>query len=155
MVFEQQKWANPRQYQNTLHQELVDVSEALRSELTAQATGLWTTVSMKRMHTTRPMCALSNTKWKIESPMTDQRCSKSFSPRLQKYKLEQQPRRRLMLNFGKNIASTPIRDFEKGLAGGGWRPTAPEIQQKNVPQNRVLLLIRGPRKKGAEKRFES
>ena len=27
-----------------------------------------------------------------------------------------------------------VRGFEKGLAGGGWRPRAPKIQQKNVPR---------------------
>ena len=27
-----------------------------------------------------------------------------------------------------------VRGFEKGLAGGGWRPTAPKIQQKLRPR---------------------
>ena len=34
--------------------------------------------------------------------------------------------------------------------GGGWQPTAPKMHQ-----NCVFLLIRGPKKKGAEKRPES
>ena len=47
---------------------------------------------------------------------------------------------------------TNLRDFEKGLAGGDWRPTVPTMQQKMLPQNCVLLLIRGHGRKGAEKR---
>ena len=27
-----------------------------------------------------------------------------------------------------------VRGFEKGLAGGGWRPTAPKMQQKLSPE---------------------
>ena len=45
--------------------------------------------------------------------------------------------------------------FKKGLAGGGWRPTAPKKTAKIVPQNCVLLLIRGHRKKGTGKRPQS
>ena len=47
-----------------------------------------------------------------------------------------------------------IRGFEKGLAGGGWRPTAATIQPF-LPQTWLLLHIRGHRKKGAENRPES
>ena len=51
-----------------------------------------------------------------------------------------------------------FRGFEKGLAGGGWRPIAAKKKKeygKSVPQNGVLLLRRGHREKRAEKRPES
>ena len=38
VAFEQQEWANSRHYQEALHQEFAEASEALRSELTVQAT---------------------------------------------------------------------------------------------------------------------
>ena len=34
----------------------------------------------------------------------------------------------------KKLVFNSFRGFEKGLAGGGWRPTAPKNTSKNVPR---------------------
>ena len=49
--------------------------------------------------------------------------------------------------------SLDIRGFEKGLAGGGWRPGVPKIQQKCPPELRPATSSGGIGK-WAEKRPE-
>ena len=48
-----------------------------------------------------------------------------------------------------------VRGFEKGLAGGGWRLTTPKNTAKKFSRNVFPLLLRGHRRKGAEKRPHS
>ena len=40
-----------------------------------------------------------------------------------------------------------IRGFEKGLAGGGWQPAVPKMQQKMPPRIVLSCFTRGHRKK--------
>ena len=44
----------------------------------------------------------------------------------------------------------PSRGFEKGLAGGGWRPTAPKIQQTMSPRIVFSFSLGGIRKRGQQ-----
>ena len=52
---------------------------------------------------------------------------------------------------GQRFMCDLLRGFEKGLAGGGWRPTVPKIQQEMPPRIMFSHFIRGHRKKGGRK----
>ena len=64
------------------------------------------------------------------------------------------PRQAKSRKIGKIIVCKNQR-FRKGVGGRGLATDSARNTAKNVPQNCVLLLIRGHRKKGAEKRPES
>ena len=48
-----------------------------------------------------------------------------------------------------------VRGFEKGVGGRGLAMNGGQLTAEFVPQDRVLRLLRGHRKKGAENRPES
>ena len=54
-----------------------------------------------------------------------------------------------------NFFGINIRGFEKGLAGSGLATNSAQNTVRIVPQNCVLLLTRGPRKKVQKRELES
>ena len=106
VVFEQQEWANSRHDQEALHEEFAEVSEVLRSELTVQATQAMDYCVQEENTYYRAHARSLEHQMEAKIAYDRSTLQLSFYTGLQKYKLELQPRRRLTLNPGTNIAST-------------------------------------------------